>query len=263
MQKFYVISDVHGYYDEMKVALNEAGFDPNNENHWLISCGDHLDRGDQPQEVIDYLTSLPRKILIKGNHEDLLMKCIEHGYFLSHDWSNGTAQTIIDLAPNAMLFEVCCAVAYEKVKDFVGSMVNYFETENYIFVHSWIPLIADDDLPPYYTKDRKFSMMDNWREATDKEWQDARWGNPFDMAEKGLMPDKHIVFGHWSCSDAWAQLEGRNKYDDNAKFDIFYDEGFTAVDACTALSKTVNVLVLEDNFMEEQNDSFLSKAFEG
>ena len=55
MPKLFVISDVHSYFDEMLSALNEAGFDPNNEQHWLISCGDHWDRGLKPVEVMNYL----------------------------------------------------------------------------------------------------------------------------------------------------------------------------------------------------------------
>ena len=70
--KYFVISDVHSYYYEMIDALNKAGFDPLNENHTLISLGDITDRGVWPNEVINYLMSLDRKILIRGNHEDLL-----------------------------------------------------------------------------------------------------------------------------------------------------------------------------------------------
>ena len=32
MAKLFVVSDVHGYYDEMKKALDKAGFDK-----WLLS----------------------------------------------------------------------------------------------------------------------------------------------------------------------------------------------------------------------------------
>ena len=38
--RYFVVTDVHGFYDEMIEALDIAGFDPNNENHWLISLGD-------------------------------------------------------------------------------------------------------------------------------------------------------------------------------------------------------------------------------
>lgn len=250
MSKFFVISDVHGFYHEMLDALDAAGFDPTNEDHWLISCGDNFDRGPCPEDVMTYLKLLPRKVLILGNHEDLLIECINRGYGLSHDFSNGTVQTILDLAPNAQPFYVACAVADERVKDFIGSMVNYFETKNYIFVHSWVPLNCDDDFPPYYVRNRKFSKMENWREANAVEWEDARWGNPFHLAEQGLLPDKTLVMGHWHCSTGWAKKEGRSEFGGDAKFEPFYGDGFIAIDSCAAHSGKVNCLVLEDDFLE-------------
>lgn len=251
MPKFFVVSDVHGFYFEMLDALENAGFDPNNENHWLISCGDNFDRGPCPEDVMTYLKLLPRKILVSGNHEDLLMECINRGYALSHDQSNGTMQTIIDLAPNAYPFHVACAVAEERVKDFLDSMVNYFETKNYIFVHSWVPLNCDDDLLPYYVINRKFSKMEDWREANDVQWEDARWGNPFILAEQGLLPDKTLVFGHWHCSEGWAIAENRSNFGDDAKFEPFHGDGFIAIDSCVAHSGKVNCLVIEDEFLED------------
>lgn len=248
MPKFFIMSDIHGFYDEMKLALDEAGFDPNNEDHWIITCGDHFDRGPKPAEVMRYLKNIPRTILIKGNHEQLLMDCIDRGYAESHDFHNGTAKTIIDLSPNAELFGEACATAYLKVKDFIGIMVDYAETKNYIFVHSWVPLINKDELPPYYTKDRQFEFNPNWRSATEKEWQDACWGNPYELADQGLLPDKTIVFGHWHCSTGWAKAEGRSKFGNDAKFEPYYGDGFISIDACTAHSGKCNVIVLEDEF---------------
>lgn len=249
MPKFFVISDVHGFYHEMLDALDAAGFDPHNEDHWLISCGDNFDRGPCPEDVMTYLKLLPRKILVRGNHEDLILECINRGYGLSHDFSNGTVQTILDLAPNAQPFYVACAVADKRVKNFIGSMVNYFETKNYIFVHSWVPLNCDDDFPPYYVHNRKFSKMEDWREANAVEWEDARWGNPFSLAEQGLLPDKTLVMGHWHCSTGWAKAEGLSEFGEDAKFEPFHGDGFIAIDGCTAHTHKVNVLVLEDEFL--------------
>lgn len=251
MPKFFVMSDIHGFYDEMKSALDESGFDPNNEDHWLITCGDHFDRGRQPQQVIDYLMSLPRKVLCLGNHEQLVLDCIDRGYWLSHDYSNGTFNTILDLAPNAEIFDVACAVAYDKVKDFINGMVDYFETKNYIFVHSWVPLISKDGLPAYYTRDRQFEFNPNWRNASTNEWADARWGNPFLLAEQGLLPDKKVVFGHWATEHKWAEIEGRLDFDENAKFEPYYGDGYIGIDGTTAYSGKVNVLIIEDEFLEE------------
>jgi serine/threonine protein phosphatase 1 len=255
MAKFYVISDVHGYYDEMIKALDEAGFDPNNESHWLIVCGDIFDRGPSPYEVMKYLKSLPRKVLIRGNHMDLLEECCCRGEWYSHDISNGTYATICKLggAAEGYDFSECCERTMTKTYALRKSMVNYFETENYIFVHAWVQLNCDDNLPPYYTRNRKYSKMENWREATEMQWEDARWGNPFELAENRLLPDKTLVFGHWHCSTGWAKLEGRSEFGKDAKFDPFYGDGFIALDGCTAHSKIVNVVVLEDEFITTQN----------
>lgn len=246
MPKFFVISDVHSYYDEMKKALDEAGFDPNNEDHWLISCGDALDRGPKTQEVIDYLMGLNRCLLIKGNHDSLIMDCIQRGYAQSHDHHNGTFRSVIDLAPNAKTFGEACAVAYEKVKPFVSKMVDYVELQNYIFVHSFVPLKNLDGKPMYYTRNRKFAIDPDWRHAHASAWEEARWGNPFELAEQGFLPDKTLVFGHWGTYEQRPEI-----YDGEDFFDPIYGDGYIGIDGTTAASGQVNVLVLEDEFLEE------------
>lgn len=45
--KYFIVSDVHSFYDEMMTALNESGFDKTNPDHIFVSLGDLLDRGDQ------------------------------------------------------------------------------------------------------------------------------------------------------------------------------------------------------------------------
>jgi hypothetical protein len=64
------------------------------------------------------------------------------------------------------------------------------------------------------------------------------------------LPDKTVVFGHWHCSTGWAKAEGCSEFDEDAKFEPYYGDGFIAIDACTAHSGKVNVLVLEDEFLE-------------
>lgn len=245
MPKFYIFSDCHGYYNELKKALDEAGFDPNNEDHWLIGAGDYVDRGRQPQEVIDFLMGLDRCLLVRGNHTDLLMDCLERGFPYKHDWSNGTAQTILDLAPNAKTFQEACTVVYEKVKPFVNRMVNYVELRNYIITHSFVPLKNLDGLPGYYIRNRKFEVNPSWRYAHAGDWYDARWGNPFQLAEQGFLPEKTLIFGHWSTYD-----QRPKNYEGDDLFDPIYGDGYIGIDATTALSGKVNVLVIEDEFLE-------------
>lgn len=252
--RMFVTSDIHGYFNEFKKALDEAGFDENNKEHFLLTLGDHFDRGRQPEQVMKYLMSLKRWIGIKGNHESLLQDCIKRGYWYNYDGINGTFQTICDLAPNAQTFDVACSVVYEKTKDFMSKLIDYFETEKYIFVHSWIPLTCKDNLSDQYTKNRKFKYNPNWRNATEKEWEQSRWGNPFELAKQGLnQTGKTIVFGHFHTSYPRHKYENKQEFGEEADFSPFYGEGFIGVDACTAYSKKCNIIILEDDFINDKN----------
>ncbi len=249
MPKYFVISDIHGFYYEMRRALDEAGFDPDNEEHWLVTCGDHFDRGPEPTEVMKYLLHLPRKILVRGNHESLLVDCCERGDALMHDYHNGTYDTVCEIggAGHGYDFDECCTRTLARTHMFLDSMVDYFETKNYIFVHSWIPLVCCDNLPKHYVNGRKFEFNPDWRNASAKDWEAARWGNPFHMAARGLnQTGKTIVFGHWHCSTGWANAEGRSEFGKDAKFEPYYGDGFISIDACTAHSGKCNVIVIED-----------------
>lgn len=252
MPKFFVTSDIHSYYDEFILALNNMGFDENNKDHYLVICGDCFDRGPDSHKVFKYLRDLPRKILVKGNHEQLLIDCCERGYPEAHDIHNGTARTIRDMGYGCE-FEDWCSYTLKKVRPFIDGMVNYFETKNHIFVHSWIPVINKDGLPAYYTRNRRFEFNPDWRNASQDEWDAAMWGNPFDMIERGLMTDKTVVFGHWHCSTGWARAEGRSEFGDDAKFEPYYGDGFISIDACTAHSGKCNVIVIEDEFLDGDN----------
>jgi hypothetical protein len=200
--------------------------------------------------------SLERKILIKGNHDILLDDCCMREFPYNYDVSNGTVKTINDIggAGEGYPFDICCQHTWDKLAGYRNLLINYFETENYIFVHSFIALSCKDDLPSYYVKGRQFEFNPDWRSASTKEWEQAMWGNPFAWAEQGLnQTGKIIVFGHWNCSTGWAKDEGRSEFDTDAKWDIYHNktQKIIAIDRCTAYTKQVNVLVLEDNFIIE------------
>ena len=247
-------SDIHSFYTPLKKALDEAGFDPNNKEHWLIVCGDCFDRGDESEEVLRFLMSFERKILVKGNHDTLLEECCMREFPYSHDASNGTRKTIQDLGGVVYRrsFAECCCRTWDRLARYRELLVNYFETEKYIFVHSWIPLIIEDDYPKYYTRDREYHFNPDWRNATEKEWDEAMWGNPFEIAAQGLnQTGKTIVFGHFHTSYAYSQHQGISEFGEDAKFDIYYGKDYIGVDACTAYTGKVNILVLEDNFIND------------
>lgn len=251
MPKFYIISDVHGFYKEMREALDEAGFDPNDENSWLISLGDEIDRGPEPEGVINYIMNLPRAIWVKGNHQTLMEDLITRGYPRSHDWHNGTMQSVLSLAPNAKIQSEAFAVAYEKTKPFFDKAVNYFETEHYVFCHSWIPVKCEDEFPYYYRHNRKFSKNEDWRVAHQSEWAQSMWLNPLEMAMSGLGIEKTIISGHWHCSAGWAIEKDLSEFGNGACFEpYYYEDKLIMLDAMTVCSHKVNCLVIEDDFID-------------
>lgn len=243
MPKFFVVSDVHGFYDEMIRALNEAGYDAENPDHWIISCGDNFDRGHQNLKVQKFFMKTPRSILIRGNHEDLFDWAIRDG-FSARDFSNGTYQTIQELGrpkvPGAeyMSQEEIMEYAFRATRKFFGRMVNFFETKNYIFVHGWIP-------------PRRKCPGRDWRYASESQWERARWDNGMEKALEGMIEQgKTIVCGHWHTSWGHNRVDGTPVNGPGANFEPFYAEGIIAIDGCTALTHKVNVVVLEDEFIE-------------
>ena len=257
--KYFVIGDVHGFYDEMIAALNKAGFNPEDPNHTLISLGDNFDRGPKPLQVMRYLQNLKRKELIRGNHEDLLMECLRTRMYNTYDVSNKTVETIAILSNRSvsltkMVFEEACADVWETgVADFIRRMKNYFETEHYVFVHGWIPLRKPErqfdwdqetvDWDSVLHGDKIYDKYNpNWRfNATALEWDNARWTKSPQAYYQGLMePGKTIVCGHWNTYEFNVRFLGEQSHE------IFRGNGVIAIDGTVALTKNVNVLIVED-----------------
>lgn len=249
--KFFVIADIHSCCTPMIAALDEAGFDKTDTNHTLIVCGDAFDRGTQSVEVMEYLNSVERKVLIKGNHDDLLMELLNGRMPRATDAHNGTTETIFQLGYKAgtTKFSDYCAEAYKKYVPLYNQMLNYFETERYIFVHSWIPVKDKPD--NIYNPDFDGTAFDeNWRNADEERWKAARWVNPYLFAQAGLKPEKTIVFGHWHTSWPRGRMEDGYEYGSRADFSAYYGDGYIGLDGMTTYSGKVNVLVVDDEFLK-------------
>ena len=255
MPKLFCVSDIHSYFTPFKNALDQSGFDPNNKDHWLISCGDCFDRGPDSVKLLSYLMSIERKVLVKGNHDILLQNLCERGFPYSNDKHNGTLKTVQHFGGSKLPsdFYQCCETTYNKLARYRELLVNYFETQNYIFVHSWIPTRKVEVSNPEdkwipLTKDE---WMEDWRNANDVEWEDAMWGNPFKLADRDLnKTGKTIVFGHFHTSYQWSKDGKCSEFGVDADFNPYYGKDFIGIDGCTAYTGEVNVLVLEDEFLD-------------
>lgn len=266
MKKYFVVSDVHGYYHEMLVALYEAGFDINNPDHVVISCGDVCDRGPDAVKCIKFFLELAdedRAILIRGNHEDLMEAALARRYFMVHDIHNRTADTacqitgitdpdqaLITMADNGSIWDT-----------YVDKCIDYYLLGDYIFVHGWIPTIIEYGHGSLISD--KYIYNFHWQEANEAEWENARWLNGMKMWSMGIkVPDKTIVCGHWHTSwghanlhdDGVERLSSVETYyidpetgmeEPHVNYNIFYDKGIIALDAMTAVSHQVNCFTLE------------------
>ena len=68
--KYYVTSDIHGFYSELSQSLSEAGFFTDEEPHKLIVLGDLFDRGQEARFLQQFILELMEKdevILIRGH----------------------------------------------------------------------------------------------------------------------------------------------------------------------------------------------------
>ena len=260
LKKYFIFSDVHGFYDELMLALSNAGFDKDNPNHIIVSLGDLLDRGPKPLDCLLFVNSLPdsRKILIRGNHEDLMEQLIARQSFNIHDIENGAQDTVFLLTGYGKVvfteFDALNLMRTNKpYNNYIQSTIDYYEDDKQIFVHGWIPCKSND--PNMYHAHRvKYILDENWRNG---DWKRARWINGMDAWSQGIRVDgKTIYCGHWHTSWGHSKLhkfgpEWNNKYSTNpehrkAHFEPFIDDGICAIDACTAYSGKVNVVTIDN-----------------
>ena len=230
-KKLFVVSDVHGHYTLLQRALADAGFDKENPDHLLICCGDYFDRGEENVEVLKFFERLKHCVLLRGNHEDLLLKLLDTGRILPHNYINGTIQTLQNFFGTRAIDPSTSTVDFtgktrtvDRLCEFIDSTLDFCETENYVFVHGWIP-------------------CEDYAGATPEQWEEARWIKWIHVyTGQPPIPGKTLVCGHYPAFFAGRFDPSRGEH--NA--DIFCGNGLYAIDAGTYNSGQVNILVLED-----------------
>lgn len=236
MKKQFVVSDIHGHYTLLKEALDKAGFDKDDPDHLLICCGDYFDRGSENVEVLKFFERLKHKVLLRGNHEDLLLKLLQTGKLQQHHYINGTLNTLKDFFGKYFVDPVDDTIDFsgktrtvDRICEFIDETVDYYETEHYVFVHGWLP--------------EHSSTAQLRRQAGSEAWKDARWVKWTERYNgQPPLPDKTLICGHMPTFYATkAVSDGSQK---NAG--IFFGNGLIAIDAGTYDSQEINVLVLED-----------------
>lgn len=264
-KKLHICSDLHGNYRALLQALNEKGFDENNDNHLLIVLGDCFDRCWENIEIYEYVTRLQERnkcIVIKGNHDLTL-----DNYLSGKDTSafnylrNGTNETLGDFLHQTMPFETHCILnnkeqtvgefqnwidiarkeinkEYPKLLPWLQNLPYYYETKNYIFTHGAI----DTKVKDWHNPTCHRYNYEGWEALT--------WDEGLFFGEEIKNTDKTVVIGHFGTDNLRKMYKlpyGKQPYDILTR----EDGRVIAIDTCTVATRRVNVLVIEDELMEE------------
>lgn len=135
MRKIFAIGDIHGTADKLSALMKKIPIDYNSD--LLVFIGDYIDRGPSSFEVVDYLVELKKEhpdiVFLKGNHEDMLQKYLAGNDRFTYLFNGG--QKTLDSYLNRKNKSEFSPIPSSHI-DFYESLVLYFQTDDYIFVHA-------------------------------------------------------------------------------------------------------------------------------
>jgi len=130
MSRTLVIGDVHGGYKAVLQLMERAAVTTADK---LIFLGDYVDGWGQSPEVVDFLIELKKThncILIRGNHDDLLLDWLKTGTYTEEWFIHGgriTADTYNALSEEKRQEHI---LFFESLDDY------YLDEKNRLFVHA-------------------------------------------------------------------------------------------------------------------------------
>lgn len=268
-KKLYFFSDAHGHYDETIQALKESGYDENNEKHLLVCLGDFTDRGTKSKELIEWLYGLDKKgkaIVLAGNHTKFLKDYLSGGSINPFNYMyNGVDETFASLLERTKPFESWCLIDknmkestititdfvewleiatkeinenYPWLLEWLKSLPRYFESKNYIGVHGAIDVQVED----WHFPEKELYNLKGWDALDFDDGSFICCKNP---------TDKIIVVGHFDTGmlrEKW-QIDSKDKNDHSI---LKTSDNTIFLDACTIMTKKINVYVVEDELLEEK-----------
>lgn len=204
----YVISDIHGYLSRMFDVLEQARFDWDNDELYVL--GDIIDRGPESAEALIWaMEEAPRNVhFLLGNHEDMAHTALRDiqddldvcDFLYLNPWSwNGGVHTLYDLK------EERGSNFCHKAADWIEKLPLYYTLKvngcNILLVHAGICTdgirMSDDfikngrdeyvDIP---------SIGEVWSQHL--LWIRDRW-----FYNRKSYPYDYIIFGHSPTTHSW------------------------------------------------------------
>jgi serine/threonine protein phosphatase 1 len=135
----YVIGDIHGRSKLLDQLLQNVPWDVTTDK--LIFLGDLIDRGnDAPgvvNRVMDLVRTNPNVVVLRGNHEQMLLECLDFGDLQWLIPENGGLATLSAYGFELeQLKDVSDIKIPEEHVEFFRSLPYYHEDEQAIYVHA-------------------------------------------------------------------------------------------------------------------------------
>lgn len=157
MGKIFAVGDIHGCISYLEDLIAMIKIDP--ERDRLVFIGDYVDRGPDVKGVVEFILELKQKyevVCLIGNHERLLLDYTDYGNNKELWFANGGTSTVYS-------YGVVTTAEGKKIDiperhmNFFRSLLPYYETEDYIFVHAGlkpgVPLQAQELIDLVWIRD--------------------------------------------------------------------------------------------------------------
>lgn len=184
----YAIADLHGRFDLLCDAISLIERDAGEEGGTFICLGDFVDRGPQTRSIVDLLMagpSLPnwRWIVLQGNHESMMLECLDNPHMLRWWLGNGGLQTLASYGYHNG-DQILPLKVPQAHLDWLRSLPAFHEDGRRIFAHAGVPF----DQPVHEADPRIIQWM--------LYPGDVDHGNADFYADEPHFSGKHIVHGH-------------------------------------------------------------------
>ena len=153
------ITDIHGELGKLESLLEKLDLTPDDT---IVFMGDYIDRGKNSKGVIDKIISLSefcKCMYLKGSHEYAYLNARKGDeYYKYLFWNYGGVQTVESYGSFENIYKIH--------GEFLESLLPYYETEDYFFIHAGlrlnIPLEEQQEEDFFYIRSEFYSHKTNF-----------------------------------------------------------------------------------------------------